>query len=66
MTETRMLLQCVFEKKREETDGSAVRMPVALAEDLGSSPSTHEVALNHLYEDHKHEESDANNGSSGC
>lgn len=35
-------------------------MPGALAEDLGSAPSTQEVASNHLDETHKHEESDAN------
>lgn len=50
--------QCVFEKKHEETDGLAVSMPVALAEDRGSAPGTQE--------DGKHEELNANNGSSGC
>lgn len=60
MTETWVLLQCRFEKKHEERGGSAVRMPGALAADLGSAPSTHEVASSHLDETHKHEESDAN------
>lgn len=61
-----MLLQCIFEKKREETDGSEVRMPVALAKVLGSAPSTQEVASNHLYKNHKHKKFDANNRSNGC